>query len=191
MTKNEAENCKTKYELYCKIFRDSGYRRTGESIDAIGGFVEEYLNKIGIDGHNLSMNDLKHAVNTCIEERKWKYYRPENQTINDIKCIKPDMTCNKMIALNLNTFALLGGKVHQHDVESAIDKYAAQTGHNIDDEIAVLNLQHRRKNVKLTLHEKYMDWLEQTANGRRIQTALIEVALWQMYGGSHDNRSAT
>lgn len=97
MNRNEAANCKTKYELYCKIFNDSGYKRTGESIDVIGGFMEEYLYKIGIYKHNLSMNDLKHAVNTCIEERNWKNYHPEKQVKNDIKYSQSGMTCNKDI----------------------------------------------------------------------------------------------
>lgn len=135
------------------------------------------------DGNVISVQE-----NFLIKELKSFGFLKEKKVPVSDPCSVHGMTCNKMIALDLNTFALLGGKVHQHDVESAIDKYAAQTGHNIDDEIAMLNLQHRRKNVKLTLHEKYMDWLEQTANGRRIQTALIEVALWQMYGAKNEQK---
>jgi hypothetical protein len=96
---------------------------------------------------------------------------------------KPAVTCSKMVTLDLATVEMLGGSVTQKTVESAIDRYAETQDHNIAEEYALLSLRHRRKNVRLTLHEKYIDLLIRAADGRRVQTKIIEIALWKAYGG--------
>lgn len=77
-------SCKTKYEVYCMIFKNVELPDPISPLDVYINLVEETLAKLGIIKHTISKSDIKRAVSDCVYERQWQYTRTAH-CVNDIK----------------------------------------------------------------------------------------------------------
>jgi len=101
----------------------------------------------------------------------------------DIKPVVSEKKANKMYSLDIATFGIMKDeKILGENVELALAEYVKKE-HDVIAERKALPLEKLKRNVNLTMSVSFFRLLKKLAAGRRVESAIIEVALWQYYGG--------
>jgi len=95
LTRKDLSMCDRKSDVYCAILRDVKYKDNPVDLNIVIGTIERELSHLNINEHKININDVKHAVNICICEQKWKTFHADKYAPNDIKSKAPGICSEK------------------------------------------------------------------------------------------------
>jgi len=122
------------------------------------------------------------ALMSCKKELNILYGHNKIKSVVDVKEVVSEKKANKTYSLDIATFEIMKEKILGENVELALAEYVKKE-HDVITERKALPLEKLKRNVNLTMSVSFFRLLKKLAAGRRVESAIIEVSLWQYYGG--------